>query len=244
MKIVQSCWACNQPDLREFQGGWLGAEYNLMSWTLSCLQLRKYYDDVILYTDSVGARTLLDELRLPYSEVYCDLDSLEGFDPKLWALAKIHAYMQQEDPFLHVDGDVMIWERFNDDLMASRLIAQNVETDTEYYSDIWSHLDKRLAFFPEEITRERMSGENIVAYNTGIVGGRDIAFFREYADKAMEFITKNIYCIDSQNVADFNLCFEQYYFFCMAKAKQIPVNVLLPDLKGGVDYWLLGDFVE
>lgn len=244
MKIIQSCWSCNQPSLIEYAAGWYGPEYNIMSWTLSCLQLKKYQQNVVLYADSVSARTLIDDLQLPYSEVHCELDSLAPFDPKLWALPKIHTYSKQEEPFLHVDGDVYIWQAFDDDLLAGDLIAQNMETETKYYEDIWFYLDRSLEFFPIEVKEERGVNSKIVAYNTGIVGGNDVEFFKEYAAKAMEFVYRNLHHFDSKNIVDFNLFFEQFYFFCIAKAKQKNVRVMLPDMNGGEEYWILGDFVE
>jgi len=104
MNIIQSSWACNQPDLLTANSGWLAPEYNLMSWALSCLQLKQYYPDVVLYSDSVSAKMLIDTLQLPYTEVVCNLDVLNKYHPQLWALPKIHTYSQQETPFLHVDG--------------------------------------------------------------------------------------------------------------------------------------------
>ncbi len=43
MKIVQTFWSGGRSPL-EHSYGWPHAEYNLMSWTLSCLSLRKHYD--------------------------------------------------------------------------------------------------------------------------------------------------------------------------------------------------------
>jgi hypothetical protein len=111
MRIIQSAWACNQSSLLTSNSGWLSPEYNLMAWSLSCLQLKKYYPELPLYCDSVSASILINALQLPYSEVVCNLDSLNVYHPQLWALPKIEAYSQQEKPFLHVDGDVFSFGR-------------------------------------------------------------------------------------------------------------------------------------
>ena len=73
-----------------------------MGWALSCLQLRKYYPEVVLYTDKVGAEMLIDTLKLPYTEVACEFDKFNDIHKDLWALPKIHAYASQHTPFLHV----------------------------------------------------------------------------------------------------------------------------------------------
>ena len=60
---------------------------------------------------------LIDKLGLPYTNVFCDLDKLNGYHTQLWALPKLHTYTQQETSFLHVDSDVFIWEKFDDKLL-------------------------------------------------------------------------------------------------------------------------------
>ena len=157
MKIIQSCWSCNRPNLLEFNAGWLTPEYNLMSWALSCLQMNKYYDNLVLYADPVSARTLIDELHLPYTTVRCELEKLNKFNPELWALPKIYTYSKQEEPFLHVDADVFIWKPFDIDLLSSNLIAQNMEIATDYYENVMFSLEKNLKFLPNEIVEERKS---------------------------------------------------------------------------------------
>lgn len=244
MNIIQSSWACNQPDLLTSNSGWLAPEYNLMSWTLSCLQLKQYYPNIILYCDNVSAKTLIDNLQLPYNEVVCNLDVLNKYHPQLWALPKIHAYSQQERPFLHVDGDVYIWKKFDDELLKSGLIAQNVESATNYYEKIMWSLESKLTYFPEEIIIERELKKPILAYNAGIFGGTDIPFFKEYTEKAFEFVNKNIPNLSEINVTNFNIFFEQYLFYCLAKKKKQSVNVLIPEIIGDNEYKGFGDFAR
>jgi hypothetical protein len=117
IRSIQSFWSCNQTNLLSTNAGWLAPEYNLMGWTLSCLQLKQYFNEVVLYTDSIAARMLIDYLKLPYNEVICTMDALNHYNPELWALPKIYTYSVQQQPFLHVDGDVFIWERFDNDLL-------------------------------------------------------------------------------------------------------------------------------
>ena len=57
MKIIQTFWSSGRNPL-EHSFGWPHAEYNLMSWTLSCLSLREHFDQVELYTDKRGYEVL------------------------------------------------------------------------------------------------------------------------------------------------------------------------------------------
>lgn len=244
MRIIQSSWACNQPDLITSNAGWLAPEYNLMSWTLSCLQLKQYYSEVVLYCDSVSAKTLIDVLQLPYTDVVCNLDVLNTYHHQLWALPKIHAYSLQEKPFLHIDGDVFVFEKFEEELLKSGLIAQNVEAATDYYEKIMLSLESKLTFFPKEIIKERELKNPILAYNAGIFGGTDVLFFKEYTEKAFRFVDKNILNLSGINVTNFNIFFEQYLFYCLTKKNKKQVNVLIPEIIGDNEYKGFGDFTK
>lgn len=242
MKIIQSAWACNKLDLLSTNSGWLAPEYNLMSWALSCLQLKKHYPEVVLYCDDTYKKILIDILQLPYTEIVCNLDILNKYHPQLWALPKIYAYSQQRNPFLHVDGDVFIWKKFNDDLLNGNLIAQNMEAATDYYEKIMISLELKLNYFPEEIRNERKFKRKILAYNAGIFGGKDISFFKEYTSKAFEFVDKNILNLSSINITNFNVFFEQYLFYCLVKKNKKKVNVYISETIGDNQYKGFGDF--
>lgn len=244
MKIVQSFWSCGQTDLLRFSGGWYAPEYHLMGWALSCLQLSQHYKEVTLYADSKGAKMLVDELNLPYTDVVCELDSLNHYHPRLWALPKIATYSRQVKPFLHVDGDVFIWKPFDDALLKGKLIAQNLEIATDHYEGIMRSLEENANFLPCEIIAERKTNNPILAYNAGIFGGSDIAFFQEYTKKAKEFIDKNVVNFSKLNVNAFNIFFEQYLFYCLAKQKHQKVNVLINDVIPDNEYLGFGDFAE
>lgn len=84
MKIIQSFWTGKNNDL-EHSYGWLSNKYHYMSWILSCNQLRKYYDEVELFTDSLGYTILIEKLKLPYTNVHVVLDELNNYHNNLWA---------------------------------------------------------------------------------------------------------------------------------------------------------------
>lgn len=244
MKIVQSSWSCNQTDLLKFNAGWYAPEYHLMGWTLSCLQLTKYYQEVVLYADSATAAILIDKLRLPYTNVICDLDKLNNYHTQLWALPKIHTYSQQTSPFLHVDGDVMIWKPFDNTLLEGELIAQNIEAATTYYESMMKPLKERLDYLPWEIIKQDRYNTTLCSYNAGVFGGSDVCFFNFYANKAKEFINKNIGSFTKINVGHFNILFEQFLFHAMVRESGKKVNVLFDEVIGDNEYIGVGDFIE
>ena len=94
MKIIQSFWTGDRDALHSSYG-WLTPMDHYLSWILSCNQLRKQYDQVCLVTDQQGYEILVEGLSLPYTEVKICLDTLNGYNPNLWALAKIKAYINE-----------------------------------------------------------------------------------------------------------------------------------------------------
>jgi hypothetical protein len=244
MRIIQSFWSCNQTDLTSFNAGWLSPEYHLMGWALSCLQLKQYYPEVVLYTDTVGAKMLIDTLKLPYTDVICELDKFSGIHNQLWALPKIDAYARQNKTFLHVDGDVFIWKKFSPEISEAGLIAQNKEVSTNYYETMLKSLELTLTYLPPEIAAERKKTSTIYAYNAGILGGSDINFFQSYTSKAREFIDRNVDVFSRISVFNFNIFYEQYLFYCLANEADKKVAVVFDEIFGDSHYKGFGDFIE
>ena len=124
MKIIQSFWSGNNDCLKDGYG-WLSPIYHYASWILSCNQLHKYYDDVILVTDRVGYDVLIDKLHLPYADVIVCLDELSKYNPNLWALAKIKAYFRK---FLLVSYGIFRKISYLCTKLSVLCILQNTET--------------------------------------------------------------------------------------------------------------------
>jgi hypothetical protein len=68
MKIIHSLWTKplfknkNLNAFDRFMGGWSEKRFNYMSWTLSCLQFKSFYENIELYTDEYGKKILIDIL--------------------------------------------------------------------------------------------------------------------------------------------------------------------------------------
>ena len=148
MKIVHSFWSkpCTVKGHNQFDGGWLHKQYNYMSWALSCLQFRKYYDKVELVTDKKGKEIFIDQLKLPYTKVEVVLDDLNDYHPQLWALGKIYCYEMQNEPFIHADGDVFVWERFDKTFEEAPLVAQHLEVGFNYYYRLLNQIKEHFEY--------------------------------------------------------------------------------------------------
>jgi len=244
MRVIQSFWSCQNQDLTKHSFGWCAPEYHLMSWALSVLQLRKFYNKVELYTDRNGYEFLIKELNLPYTDIHIVLDELNSFHKELWALPKVKVYGIQAKEFLHVDGDVFIWKPFPKDFLTKPIVTQNIEKGTPYYGKILALLNDRLSYFPAAILANRKKTDDVFAYNAGIFGGSDTDFIRLYSNEAMRFIENNLDDFNQITVSDFNVVFEQYLFYCLIQEHQKIVDCLFAETVYDLSYKGFADFSE
>jgi len=188
MKIIQTLWT--KPGLK---AGWVDEIYHFMSWTYSCLQLRKFYDNVELYTDSLGKKILFDLIQLPYTKVYTNLDSFI-YPVHLWAATKILSYGLQTEPFLHLDGDVYIMTPFEEKMLERPIVYQNAEYEINsngFYSAVFEDLLSVISNkkdIPEWI--ENFPKNNVTAFCAGVFGGTEISFFKKHSQMAFTFFDK------------------------------------------------------
>ena len=242
MKIIQSFWTGTNKNL-DFSFGWLSSKYNFLSWILSSNQLKKYYDEVELFTDEFGYKILIEKLKLPYTKVHIVLDELNEYDDNLWALAKIKAYNLMNEPFLHVDGDVFIFEPFDNELMSQPIIIQNIETTSEYYWNMWMNIKPKLTFVPNTMMNYDQKIHN-KAFNMGIFGGNNMAFIKKYSIASFDFVNKNKHNLSNINAYNFNIFFEQVLLYELSIEDNIKVDCLINEDIGDNEYKGFGNFEE
>lgn len=90
-----------------------------------------------MYTDTNGYKVFVDLLQLPYTDVKIQYDNLRYPDIH-WAYPKMQTYSQQDEPFIHVDGDAHLPNRLSASMESGALIAQNMEIGTQYYKSMMS----------------------------------------------------------------------------------------------------------
>jgi hypothetical protein len=162
----------------------------------------------------------------------------------LWALPKIFTYSLQKEPFLHIDGDVFLFEAFPDDFLEKDLIAQNIEEATKFYQTTQTELMSNFEYFPDCVRKDFYSEKPINAVNAGILGGQNIRFFQNYTDLAFTYIENNADNLPKINVNKFNVFFEQHLFYSLAVQEKIPISVLFNEKINDNEYEGFGNFHE
>ncbi len=228
-KIIQTFWSGNQSaDTYLFNtGGWLSAEYHWMSWALSCLQIRQFYPTLELVTDAVGETFFKNTLALPYTNIVPALDILNHYDKRLWALAKIYSYSLQEEPFIHIDSDVFIWRKFDNNFEQAELIAQNLEISFPFYQAPLRAIQQFFNDVPFCMVTELEKEINIYSCNMGVIGGKNLAIFQEFKELAFSCIDVNEINFPKVEMKHLNICFEQFLFYALSKSKGIGIKYLI-----------------
>lgn len=232
-KIVQSYWS---KAYKNFPNrGWAFKETHYMSWGLSCLQLKQFYDEVELITDSEGADLLINKLHLPYTSCKTTLDKLNNENPAIWALGKIVAYEEQQEPFIHVDGDVYIWNSFPKRIEEAGIVAQNIEKNYPFGIMLLEEMKKNHFSFPLQLSLEDMCETNM-----GIIGGHDLEFFKSYCSLVYKFIDLNRNKLDSLSggVCSVNTIMEQYLMYEYALKNGKDIEYLISNLSNTEMYKL------
>jgi len=246
MKIIQSFWVKPSEKKADFhsddrsKGGWLSSKWHLMSWALSCHLALRYYERVELYTDSAGKALLIDMLNLPYTKVVVCLDELHDYPEDLWTFGKIKAYGLQDEPFIHIDSDVFFWEPFKQK-NENTIVAQNLEYNIDFYfkniSHMLDHFELPLWF------RNSLDRQEIFSANTGVVGGGNWRFYKEYSELCFDIMRKNSEKLEGINISQMAITIEQVVFFVLSKERNVEVNYLFDEVCEG-NYYFLTKFHE
>jgi hypothetical protein len=172
MKLVYSHWSAPRRPTSDHR----------VIFCLSVLLARKHYSRIELVTDYAGA-WMVERLKLPFDRVRTDLQEFEA-PATAWAAGKIKAYQLQDEPFIHLDQDVLLFNRLPDYIEKAPLVAQSQEPIDWYYVNMAATPAKHV----EKLSCPRHDWS---AINAGILGGTDIEFIRDYATKALEAINEN-----------------------------------------------------
>ena len=248
MRAVWSYWS--KPFRDQHGCPWTSPTHHLLSWVLSLQVARPHFETTMLVTDAEGARLLIDGLGLPFDHVSTELDSLHNLDSRWWVLGKLLAYSMQEQPFVHIDNDVYLWEPLPPRILTADILGQNLER-FEFDRDSWykpqrlnQFIQRANGWVPKEwawYAGER--GETAVC--CGIFGGQNIDFVRQYADTALEFAThpRNASAwLELRDLADHCVLLEQYLLNAMltyhnrhaSESTQVELRCLFDSVSDGV----------
>ena len=239
MKVIQSFWSkplqetsSGHIHLRA-KGGWLSEELFYVSALLSCLQIKKLYGEVHLFTDSPGKQLLVDELGIPYSTVSTELDQINHLNEGLWAMGKVLCYSLQKSPFLHIDQDFFAFTHFPANIMEAELVVQNFDKDAVYYANVCRVAranTKRLPAFMQSYLDQSGNLNGVFGCNAGIIGGNDYRFFQDYAHQVYDMVNHADFDFNTPDFGLINIFLEQSTFYALALKHQKRITPLFEQM--------------
>jgi hypothetical protein len=229
IKAVQSLWtrplfSDNRASIEtRLNGGWMEYKINLMSWALSCLLAKEHYKQIDLYTDELGYKLLIEYLDLPYDGVHLSLGELNNFNVELWSYGKIIAYKNQSRPFLHIDGDVFLFNKV-DIARNDELVCQQLE-NFKFYEQLFELVDKQL-IYKSELVGGILNSKVLKGYNCGIFGGTNLEFIQNYCNTSIDLYEKYSSINSKFDLTTLNIFFEQVLLYFLASGSSIKVKTL------------------
>lgn len=220
MKVVYSYWDTGKG--LQNPGNWFNSRLMLSSMVISVLNSHKHYGRVEMVTDS-RSKLRIEKLGLPFESIKTDLDELHKYDKNSWALGKIKAYSIQEEPFMHVDLDVILFEAFSEKFVTNELYVQNFEPfSIDTYSKTYTPYLNLLANNGKDLPIGFHDTKH--ALNLGIYGCNNLEFNKLFCDSVFTFIDNNEEYFKVRVPLD-KLCVVWEQFFCAAIADKMKLSI-------------------
>lgn len=228
MKFTQLFWTPKEKTINSVSSGWLDLKYHIFSWILSCNSILKFYPNLSLITDDFGEEILINKLKLPYTNIRKDFESINiKYSDNIWALKKLYSYSLHNESFTNIDSDVYIWNSFPRNVLDSKLYAQNYEINMPQYISCIKDIKKYKVNFHLYDLPDLNLNKNIIALNAGIIGCNLPTLFKKYYKIILKFVDGNIDKINKLRFEQFNLIIEQYLLFEFLKLNKIDTKTVL-----------------
>ena len=176
---------------------------------LSIIYSRKWFDKVELITDKKGFEFLIDDLKLPFTDVKIELDKLNHIGSTHWAIGKLYSCKMQKEPFMHLDFDAIWFKKPPDHVLMAGVGFQNKEFDKEFHWFYKPLMDEAKNWG----LSVKANFDRILAFNCGFMVFNDRSFLDEWFVYALEYIGQ--YDKYHDNNADIIHCssiiFEQFF---------------------------------
>jgi hypothetical protein len=157
--------------------------------------------------------------------VHICLNELDYLPVQMWAMPKIFTYSLQTEPFIHADGDVFIWKKFDDAVESAALVAQHEESSFKYYKEALGILHAQHPVLPTAL--ENINTSELRSLNAGVIGGNDLGFISEFCRQAFAFYNNNRSVFAGADAGKLNVVIEQLLFYRLAKAEGKPIHYLM-----------------
>lgn len=170
---------------------------------LSVLQARKYYNDVVLYTNE-AIKKQVEEIGIPFTEINTSVlrDELASCP----SIPKLKTYAAQTEPFIHIDLDTIFFapllhSKTHPAVFAHLDMRPGIDGPFEQYETL--HKAYFLPFYDNVLPKYYSKISLADIPNMNIVVVNDVEFFKQNVQKSLALYESNKEYFDAD-----------YYRFC------------------------------
>lgn len=172
MKIIYS----NFSDVKNISST---QSYEMLKLSNFLSQTHGHY--TIFYGDDISLKNFKS---IAFNEIHKLNDTrIQEIPKQLWSISKFFAILNTNEPFLHIDNDVLLFRNINQELLEKGVI---------YLHDEF-HMDKEVEKFQCFFNIQPKNGTEYInrSYNCGIFGGQNFSIIQEICNEIIEFIIEN-----------------------------------------------------
>lgn len=181
-------------------------------YALSNFLVKKHYPkfQTIFYGDEESLK-LFDNIQFDNLEIISN-DTLKNIPKELWTLGKLCSMLQVNEPFLHIDGDMLLFKPLQNNFLNKDIICFH---DEAFFDHAIVNMQNVLGIQPNQC-----QGISSVSYNCGIFGGRDFKNIHYAINTVLNFVIENknhiVSTIKEHKLKKFN-----YYFDLSILVEQV-----------------------
>jgi len=162
---------------------------NFYSYFLSALLIKKLGYKIELYCDENTADVYS---LIPYDKIHViDFDN-DGISSKFWMWGKIKTHILQNEPYIHIDGDVFMFRDIighNIDNENYKVVVQQQEDENVMGDDFPKVYEKSKNPFTDlQSIKINWNKYNLNAYNCGVIGFNDMNIKNEYVNSVKKIL--------------------------------------------------------
>lgn len=133
-------------------------------------------------------------------------DKLKYIPKELWTLGKLCSMLQVNEPFLHIDGDMLLFKPLQNNFLNKDIICFH---DESFFNHAIDNMQNVLGLQPKHC-----QGITRVSYNCGIFGGMDFQSIQKAIHVILEFTIENSSYI-VRKITEYKQNFTKvpYYYF-------------------------------
>ncbi|HPC09473.1 MAG TPA: hypothetical protein PLN85_00165 [archaeon] len=236
MKIIQTYYQIDKKtDTKNFNDSNIYL-LNFYSLLLSYLTIKKLYGNVEIYSNKLAYDKILKYIPYDNNIIIDENNNINSYNYlNEWDFFKFNVYEKQKEPFIHIEGDVFIFKDLLSEYINNKTydgIVQSIETSKSlfynnfYFSNI-DMLEKHDFIDKKKIEKSYEKYSQIISYNCGVVGFRNMEFFNEYllnVKKMIDLINKGILKIKNQSNY-----IEQFTLYSLSQKLNKKIYEVLPE---------------